>query len=527
MEKAVEHFKEIKDLEVLTKDEAHERYHRNTLGETRDIRCALRPINVEQIQEIVAQANKHRLKLYTFSTGHNWGFGSSLPIVDDCVIVDLSGMKKIIEFNDELGYVTVEPGVTQQDLHDFMVKTGRNFMVPTTGAGPSCSLIGNALDKGYGITPYEDHFGSILALQAVLASGEIYTSTFSALGAEKSDKIYKWKVGPYLDGLFVQSNFGIVTRATIALARKSEVVAQFIAFVSAEDLKRSVRSISIAKERLGNMIGGINIMNTHRLLAMVEDKSAWQIDGVISDKHFEDLKKKRKLPDWGVLVGLYCPEDLIPAIKKHLMQEFNYSPKTYFFTSKSLKRLQFWLSFVPASGFKATLKTIEKALQVLQGVPSEVALPLAYIKNPNPKPESGLHPDHDGCGELWYNPIVPMESGLVEEFCSKVVETMSAFGFEPMITLTGVTQRYFASNIPIIFNRADEKQVLASRQCLDRLMDLAQSLKIAPDRIDIVTMKEIYEKAEGPVFTLAQQIKRAIDPKNIFSPGRYMKVLED
>lgn len=526
MEKSFEKFRKIEGLEVLDEDQAQEKYHRNTIGIKRILLGALRPTRVEQIQEIVALANKHSFKLYTFSTGHNWGYGSSIPTVDHCIIVDLSGMKRILEFNDDLGYVTLEPGVTQQDLYDFMVKTGREFMVPTTGAGPSCSLIGNALDKGYGVTPNEDHFASILSLQAVLASGEIYTSSLSAIGAQKADKIYKWKMGPYLDGLFTQSNFGIVTQATIALARRPEVIGQFIAYVSKEDLKRAVTTISQTKERLGNMIGGINIMNTHRMLAMVEVKSEWQIDGVISDERFQKLKKKRKLPDWGVLVGLYCPKELIPAVKKHLEQEFSYASKTYFFTPKSLKRMEYWLSFLPANGFSRTLKTIDNAIKVLGGVPSEVALPLAYIKNPNPMPASGLNPDRDGCGERWFNPIVPMESGLVEEFCGKVMEVMSTFGFEPLITLTAVSQRYFASNIPIIFNVNDDKQLEDSLKCFNQLMKVAESLHIAPDRISIDTMREIYDHTEAPVFTMSQKIKKALDPKGIFSPGRYIKLSE-
>jgi 4-cresol dehydrogenase (hydroxylating) len=35
------------------------------------------------------------------------------------------------------------------------------FLVPATRAGPGCSIIGNALKRGYGITPLTDHFQSI------------------------------------------------------------------------------------------------------------------------------------------------------------------------------------------------------------------------------------------------------------------------------------------------------------------------------------------------------------------------------
>ena len=36
--------------------------------------------------------------------------------------------------------------------------------MPVTGAGPNCSLLANALERGYGITPPTDHFGAVTRL---------------------------------------------------------------------------------------------------------------------------------------------------------------------------------------------------------------------------------------------------------------------------------------------------------------------------------------------------------------------------
>src|SRR5262249_56987597 len=92
------------------------------------------------------------------------------------------------------------------------------------GAGPDCSIVGNALERGYGITPLTDHFGAVLSLEAVLPDGRLYRSSLAALGAEAADRVFKWGVGPYLDGLFAQSGFGIVTSMTIALARRPQAI---------------------------------------------------------------------------------------------------------------------------------------------------------------------------------------------------------------------------------------------------------------------------------------------------------------
>ena len=85
---------------------------------------------------------------------------------------NLSELKDIKHYDDEVGSITVEPGVTQQSLYDFLENHGSKHMVPTTGAGPSASILGNACERGYGITPETDHFNAIYEMEIILPSGE-------------------------------------------------------------------------------------------------------------------------------------------------------------------------------------------------------------------------------------------------------------------------------------------------------------------------------------------------------------------
>ena len=73
--------------------------------------------------------------------------------------------------------VTVEPGVTQAKLSAYLDTHGYSFLVPVTGTGSNCSLLGNALERGYGVTPQTDHFGAVTDMEAVLADGSIYRTT--------------------------------------------------------------------------------------------------------------------------------------------------------------------------------------------------------------------------------------------------------------------------------------------------------------------------------------------------------------
>src|SRR5258708_4909082 len=72
--------------------------------------------NEDEVLQIVSLANAHQIPLYPFSTGKNWGLGSKLPVVDGCVLVDLSRMDRIVEVNEAFAYAIIEPGVTQAHL---------------------------------------------------------------------------------------------------------------------------------------------------------------------------------------------------------------------------------------------------------------------------------------------------------------------------------------------------------------------------------------------------------------------------
>ncbi len=125
--------------------------------------------------------SQFRVPLFPISTGRNWGYGASSPAIDGAVILDLSALQAIKFVDRELGVVELEPGVTQGMLHQSLSDEGNAWLTPVHGGGPDRSLLGNALEPGYGLTPTTDHFEALTSLEAVLADGAIYRSAFHAL----------------------------------------------------------------------------------------------------------------------------------------------------------------------------------------------------------------------------------------------------------------------------------------------------------------------------------------------------------
>ena len=74
----------------------------------------VKPKNTEEMQELVKFANRTLTPLVPSSSGIHF-YGATLP-EQGGVIVDLSGMNKILEIDTQNRKVKIEPGVTWPQL---------------------------------------------------------------------------------------------------------------------------------------------------------------------------------------------------------------------------------------------------------------------------------------------------------------------------------------------------------------------------------------------------------------------------
>ena len=106
----------------------------------------------------------------------------------------------------------LEPGVGFYDLYDYLQT--RNIPLWMSVPGNSWgSVIGNALDRGLGYTPYGEHTRNFCGMEVVLPDGDMVRTGMGAMPNAPTWQLHKYGYGPAWDQLFVQSNFGIVTKA--------------------------------------------------------------------------------------------------------------------------------------------------------------------------------------------------------------------------------------------------------------------------------------------------------------------------
>src|SRR5690606_4508860 len=82
-------------------------------------------------------------------------------------------MNKILHVDQELAYAIIEPGVTYEALNRFLEENNYALWTDSPGGPPTGSVIGNALDRGVGVTKYGDHFAHLCGYEVVLADGSM------------------------------------------------------------------------------------------------------------------------------------------------------------------------------------------------------------------------------------------------------------------------------------------------------------------------------------------------------------------
>ena len=513
---------------VVSGEHARQRYGICTTGVEREIEGALRPRSVAEVRAIVAIAGEHSIPLYPISTGNNWGYGSAVPARDGCVVLDLSGLDRIVAMDPEAGLVTIEPGVTQRRLSDHLAAAGLPFLVPATGAGPNCSLLGNALERGYGITPHADHFAAVTALEAVLPDGRLYRSALSELGGRAVDRAYKWGVGPYLDGLFAQSGLAVVTQMTLALAPRPDRIEGFLFAVDDDSgLEAAVAAVRQVLRTLGGVCGSVNLMNARRILAMTAPYPEQRVgaDGILPAKVVAELSAEYRIAAWTGFGALYGERGVVKAAARAVRRILKPAVRSLrFVTPETAAAIERWCNRVPGlrrGRLAQRAHALAAAMRIVAGEPSEVALALAYWRAGTAPPSGrALNPAADGCGLTWYSPLVPMSSETVRRYVAMVGAVCARHAIEPLITLTSLSDRCFDSSVPLLFDRHDSVAVERAQACCRELLETGESQGFVPYRVGIQAMDWLVRPGL-PCWDMVAAIKSAIDPQGIIAPGRY------
>jgi 4-cresol dehydrogenase (hydroxylating) len=227
---------------------------------------------------------------------------------------------------------------------------------------------------------------------------------------------------------------------------------------------------------------------------------------------------------WTGVGAIYGNAKVVKATRAVIRRQLHPVAKRLVFLAPALvNKAVRWSRLLPHQGGRLgkVVATLDKSLQLMAGGPSEIALPLAYWKSGR-KPEQGerMNPARDGCGLIWYAPLVLMKPERVRCYVEMVKTVCTDHGIEPLITLTSLSERCYDSTVPLLFDRRNAVETERAHACYEALFTAGRKEGFLPYRTGVQSMHLFIDPAM-PCWRLAHQLKQAVDPQNILAPGRY------
>ncbi len=498
-----------------------------TFATNQRILAELKAHSREDVQAAVKTADRHGIKLYAVSCGKNWGLGSKVPTADQCVVLDLSGLNEIVDFDEKLGYATVQPGVTFRQISTFLRNRNSNRFAAVIGGSPEASVVGNALERGDGIGPYGDRAAHICKLEIVLADGSCFRSGFGQFENASSEKVHAQGVGPSLDGLFCQSNFGVVTELTLWLAPRPESFQSFSVSVQdtdkLPDLLRALRkahTLNVIQPRC------VALWNAYKALAATS-QFPWDSGQPrpLPQSYANEHGSMWKDAGWVASGGLYsASQSHAKADRKILKQLLKSHVQRLLFMTRLRLRLLSLLA--PLLRRIPSLKGIDRMIQLsyaespFLGVPSNMNLKSLYWRKKIPIPGE-VDPNRDRCGMLALCFALPWRTKQVMEGLRLIEDTSREFQFEPNIAVVFPSERAVQLFPFIIYDRDCEESERQARQCHKTLLQRMAASGHHPYRLGIQSMSVLGENAQPEYAKVISRLKTALDPNGTLSPGRY------
>lgn len=497
---------------------------RATFASRNRILAIVRPASVEEVQACMRIATSQGVPVYPVSSGRNWGYGSSLPVGDENALLDLSRMNRIIQIDSRLAYATIEPGVTQGQMLTALAGTDPALWLDATGSSPDCSIVGNTMERGFGHTPYGDHFGHACALQVVLPDGQLLETGFGQFPGAAAAPVYRWGVGPAIDGLFTQSNLGIVTRMTVWLMPRPEYFQAFFFRAREEALEQVVDALRILRLE-GSLRSAIHFVNAYKV---VSSNGRFPWDAADGSGRLPKPVMQRLVAQWGCDAwngsgALYGSRAQVAASRRRVVAllrshvtELRFLDDRLISIARHLRTPYKWITGIDV---EQAMELVKPVYELMKGVPTSKMLASAYWRK-HDVPDQ-CDPDRDRCGLIWANAVAPADPAQVRRMVRIVEDVFARHPFEPAMSMTLRTERTVDNIISITYDRDRDGEDERAMACHDELTNALMDEGFYPYRLGVHSMALVGRRRDATGRGLIAQLKKTLDPAGILAPGRY------
>jgi len=483
--------------------------------------AAVAPDSTEQVQEIVRIANRHRIPLYPISTGKNLGYGGSAPTLSGSVVLDLKRMNRILEVNEANAYALVEPGVSYFDLYRHITERKLKVWIdcPDPGWG---SVLGNAIDRGGGYTMarYRNHFDSHCGMEVVLPNGELLRTGMGAIPNAQTWQQFKAASGPWIDGVFSQGNFGVVTKMGFWLMPRPEAYLRArVSVPRYADLGPLVETLNyVENSRIVNgfpdiespllvypPIGQVQLWNEGGPPAVEEARLELLRGAKLGySPELESYAVAKGIPYWRLWLTFYGPMEVIEAQWRATQRHFGRIEGARF---DVVDRLE-----LPVDPAKIT-----EYHEPEFGVPSLRAFSIGARSAFNPTPSEG---------HMWFSPIIPRTAEAIIE-ANRVFGDAALKLEMPLFQTFTLPACFYERTFVFILATPVTADPATNRRYREGFKELIRiggehgwgEYRTAP--VFQKTVMDVYSFNDHALMRFHETLKDAVDPNGIIAPGRY------
>lgn len=423
----------------------------------------------EDVRNTLVEANRLKVPVVPVMANTNLG-GLAVPVKGG-IVLNLSGMNRILEVSEEDQYALIEPGVTWEDMCEYLSTNHPKLRFAYPLSPPDTGVLPNFLMDGLANLSLRHGSAShwVNGLEVVLPDGELLKTGHFAYGGIPCTR----SPFPNLEGVFTgfQGTTGVVVKMAVQLWPEKKHRQRI--FLMAYDVDHAFGFIKdLIREEIADDLGTLS------------------------------------LPSGKMLFGEYRPLYRDPA--EPLMFCYMDYSSNFEFDFKSKRRiideiLQRWRdqgAFFDGPIDIEDLVRLEPRFSKFAKFPTRLDFLL----------------DHEGGGLTWIGTYGPMSR--FEEGFKKGSEIMLRHGLPPVIVARPMQGGHFGVLRWItVFDLKDEEDCQKAAAVNRDLADMAVNLGFFPYKTP-QWVWERYQSRLDPTFRrVVMNIKKTLDPSGIMNPG--------
>lgn len=381
-----------------------------------------------------------------------------------------------------------------------------------------------------GFVPTGIHHQNICGLEVVLADGDIVRTGQFANNASCTSHLSPLSFGPSVEGLFLQSNLGIVTKLGLWMTPQPQAyMACTFDVPEFEDIEAIVDVFGDLRRRgvLPYVVYCFSLVEWTSIFGKRADW--WAGEGPIPEWRLREIAKELDTGMWTVKFGLYGPIDIVKA---HYAEIGRVAGEK-----------------IPAGRLRGETFTGDpedknKLLQattvpqpyggMFVGVPSMWSLPLVDYYNPKDGSGIGAH----GA----YSPIVPLDGATILDWVKAAKRVYESHGFDLLCDFF-MMERSAVFVCMLCFDKTNPKHRQATDNIFEDLFEEGRKRGFAKYRAHVLHMgeldgslrhnmtklltgqisdknAELYDFNDHAYRRFVERLKDSLDPNGILSPGK-------